>query len=448
MNSTLGEIMKLSLERLHKLLWVVFALMCLVSVYYHKQIYTDGAIWFISVVNHHQLAIDPPYVRYSSALIQLPTLLWSYLHGGHTSALYIFCFSYLVYPFLALWGMRSWLRKNDRLDLMAPLVQSFLLTIVPTWTFTNGVAPEAIVLSWFLLLYVWVTVQPKAWLVLLLGAFLLFSYESGFVYYLAAGWILARRKQLTFKMALVLGVLTAAQLSNLWWNILPANAHAHFRGSFWQSFNNLAFVLVLAFMLHSVLTTFKNTRLRFATTIVFGICCLWVGYSYGQESYENLWAMTYFSRVWCVPLSGLLFMLAFELQNKRDPLGIKLQGIALLLVFIPVLVLEGLFIHNSRQMKNKITSLTQTYDGCVSLDFNKHPPLYASSLRPNWTLPFISLALNVENIKTVLYHREGQGVHMGCNYESGGLRIFDYYKGGRFEIYLDGHLNLNKFRKD
>ena len=100
---------------------------------------------------------------------------------------------------------------------------------------------------------------------------------------------------------------------------------------------------------------------------------------------------------------------------------------------------------NSRQLKEKFTGLLESYTGCVHLDFSQQPPLQKTSLQPQWTLPYISLALNPEPIKTIFFHQPGPEVTKGCTYQPGGLRIIDYPSGIKNEIYLEGFLDLRSF---
>ena len=117
-----------------KILVSLLFLIGLAAAFYNKQIFQDAAVWFFRIANTKYFAYDVPHRRYSGMIVQIPTVIWSHLNDNMRLGGLVFNFSYFAFPFLALLGLKGPIRTHKP-DLIYPVLQSFLLTVVPSWGF-------------------------------------------------------------------------------------------------------------------------------------------------------------------------------------------------------------------------------------------------------------------------------------------------------------------------
>lgn len=393
----LGKVRVMKKENLSRLCFLFVLILLvgnIVSIFNYKQMYNHGASWLFRIIVEEKWTYDDPYYRFSSFIPQTPAVLAAKFSNSLSLIVWLYNLGYLLYPFVALGVIYCWLKKYQRIDLIYPLILSLFLCIVPTWAFSNAIVGEAVVIFWFIYTYIMVSEKPKWQWLMLLGAVLLFSYEVGMIFYALASYLLWREKKLTRAHILVFASLTSLQLLNLFIRVLPHESATLYSQSFQLSLRSVAFYVSSFTVVVLILAIINNKWLRAALLGIEIVVVTFLTHRLFQVSMSQIWTETFTNRTWVIPMSFLTIWAGYEFLKSQRYLVNRFNLVALMVLFVPSIVLECKLGIDSYYLKNTITSLVEQHKGCYVMSLEEQNEAFTQTYSPKWGMPYISIIMN------------------------------------------------------
>lgn len=382
---------------------LILFFICLIASFNYKQLQWHGSAWAFEIAKGGQWILDLPFSRFSSMIPQTPAVLGSRLGTSVQFNYWLFCLGYFIYPFLSLGGIYYYLRKHNKTELIFPLILTMFLTIVPTWSFSSSIAPEAIVIYWFIYCYVLTEEAPKVRTLTYLNILLLFSYETGLIFYLLTVYLLWREKKLT-KQHLILSVtFITLQLLNLFFVIIPANGHKFYKYAKPTDFANIFIYSTVVYILTGLMVSARKKLIQVSGIL---LCLAFVGYGL-FELYEMpvkfVWMQSHMNRIWVIPAAFMILCAFYEYWRKSDYKIPAFQLLLILVLAFPGTLLEAkLGVDNARFAK-LIEGEIRKYDACHIYSIQEIKELTDFPVS-TWDLPYLSLVYNRSSkIKTLLF---------------------------------------------
>lgn len=430
--------------KLQVFLLLIVLLASAMSAFYLKQLFNDGSFWAFDVVNELRWHIEHQYYRYFTLVLQSPAVMAIKLSGSVKASLILFCLGYALYPFISLLIIWSIYRDSEKREFIFILLATFFITIIPNWAFAVSIVNESVALSWLLLGYVVLSKRPSPFLTFLLTACLFFTYESNFLIYSLAGYLLYREKKLTPAHLFILIAASLAQIHHLIVDLIPNNAHQHFktslpiaiRGEFFLFAVGVSVVLALAWLQKIP----RKFLLLFTGVMVITVI--------SRVLYQNpgaLWGMSYFNRTWAIPAAVGIIFLGYEYLRKNNFRFEREMALALLISYLPALLLEARLDIAQRAYYLKLKSDLVGRPGCQVFSFSDWGRFLDGTYAPTWSLPYQSALFNEERrVKSIRFtemydHKKKVFIpNRLCENIEGEYRVTDEYATYRIRpLYLN-----------
>jgi hypothetical protein len=383
----------------------VICIFCLslFSTFYFRQLYNDGANWAFLGLNQGSYHIDMPYWRFTTITNQIFFLLSMWAKASLPTSVWLFCLGYMIYPFIGIGLCTFFFRHSPNKKYLLIPVIVFFMCIVPSWTFSVSVVNEAVILGLINICYILSREKPKTWIILILGVLLNFSYEMGALFYPTMVYLLWREKKLNKVLLTGFILMTALQAYNLLIRLIPINAHSHVGHSFVESLNGIYFYLPLLLLFLLFDFGHKKWVRSLALTLIATFVYLILTYLYTQPSHY-FWEYSYMNRVWTIPFSCLLCLLAYEFFKTRTQEPSQLVLAALALFFLPAIYLEWRVVNDSVRIAAQFKSVIANNQGCVVWNREEWIKFEKDSSIPVWVAPHMSLLFSQSfKPKTILF---------------------------------------------
>lgn len=432
-----------------KILFSLFFILAFVSTLFFKQLYNDGAYWAFDILNDQNWHREWQFFRLSTLLLQTPAVLLSRIIRNSFFTTWLFCLGYALYPFFTLIFLCK--LSKEKMSLLAVFFFSFLICIIPNWSFAVSVTNESICLSWILFFSILIFDKYKI-LFILSSVALLFSYEVGFIFYPLAAYLLYREKKLNFSSVIFLGLLTILQLINLKYRIIPGNNHVHFKNSFFVSFQNPYFysgiISIVFFSIASFIKDKKTIKYFWILSIPFFILML-VYAMYVNESY--LRHISNSNRVWAIPLSFICMLGSYEILKRQN---YKLNFLQIMIISFSGISMLSFEIHEligQIGLERRISQIIEARSGCYVLTEEEFSLLKGDSFIPTWSLSYYSVLLNKTiNPGTVFSTTQFDSHHNEiknnfCQLKDGALVLNNGW--GNSYMHTDRNINFDKIFK-
>ena len=394
---------KSSLQKIYILILGMIFVVAFGSTFYFKQLYNDGAFWAYRVLSSGLWHTDQPYQRYTTKILQTPSVLAVNLGGGVYLATWLFCLGYMIYPFLMLGGFslsKSGPRKWGVITLFTIV---FLLAIVPNWTFSVSVANEAIVFSWPLIFYVVICEKPKVFWLLLLSLPNRFSYEAGFLFYIVALYLLYRERKLNLASLVILSGSFLSLIYHLKFRLVDTNSHVHFFPSLRECLYSPYAYLTIVF-LGIFIEFFKSKYLRLVCYAILAMAFLFLIYVIGQHTKSQFWSYSYFNRVWSIPAAASLIVVGYEYLKRKNWTFSKSALVLFIIVGLFELYFEGMIFHSQKEIATNISGLVKKNDGCVVLSADDWNKFQSDTYIPVWSFSMVSILYGGEyHPRTIIF---------------------------------------------
>lgn len=406
----------------------------LIAALNFKQLYNDGAHWALNIINNSSWHAEEAYYRLFTLILQTPAVLSTNLTDQIWIPTTLFCLGYFLYPFIIMTAIFLKYRKNPKFDYFYICAITFFLSIIPNWAFGVSIVNESIALSWLLLFYILATEKPKEIYILLFSLLLCFTYETAIAYLWLAAYILFREKKLNIKHVLIFLVLTALQIWNVLVNILPKDAHKHFKTSLPESIKSPLFwlatgaALILICMIPKTNKVVKGFFLILTSAFtIFVMTHIW------DYAPANFLGFSYYNRVWAIPTSGLILFAGYELIKSNQYQLSKTSLIAMLIICIPGIFYE--FNINQLQvgLNKRMKQLVKDKPGCHILTKPEWENLLAGSFVPTWSFVQMSMLYNqsihlTSVLNTIIYDDYGQVIpNQQCTPQKNSIWVTDQY---------------------
>ena len=366
----------------------------LVSTFFYKQLYNDGALWAFNILNNGFWHVENNYHRYSTLLLQAPAVISSQFPEQSAFTTWLFCFGYFVYPFISLILCWKLIQKTGREEIISLLYLTLFMVIVPNWAFAVSIVNESIVLFWFLFCYIITRKQPHPAILTLFAVPLLFSYESGAIFFALAIFLLYREKKLTISHFLILTTFILLQAYNLFTNIIPENAHKHFKTSLPYAIQSPFLLFLIPFFLIATMQMLRKknlTQISIPISILFSVI---VVYLISVTNIGLLWGQAYFDRTWAVPVSFIIFLIGYEIMRSLNFKINITMSIFILSVSFSSLYLEFALDKNQIHLTERLQKMLHDNPGCKILNEEEWQNFLKGSYVAVWSFPHMSLLHN------------------------------------------------------
>jgi hypothetical protein len=332
-------------------------------------------------------------MRYFTLVLQTPAVLAMRLLSSVPLSVTLFCLGYFIYPFIVLGIIWPSFKKSQKEVFFYFLVLTLFISIIPNWTFGVSIVNESVALGWLLISYVLLCNSPKPIALWILSLLLFFTYESAVGFFFLAIYVLFREKKLRLSYIIPFTLLTAIQVYNFIFNLIPYNAHQHFKTSLPMALSGKFFQFALAVAALMALAWTRKVP-TIALLILAGLMSGYMLYYVEISSLNHLLGMSYFDRVWAVPSSlGLLF-LGYELCKRYNYSLPPVQILSFLILFLPALFLEAKINFGQILFHSRLKEVLAASPGCNVFSQNQWNEFLRGTYVATWSFPHMSILYN------------------------------------------------------
>lgn len=413
---------------------LTFFLSGLIGALHFKQLYNDGAYWALNIVNNSFWHVEGDYFRYITLILQLPAVLSTKIPLALPVTVSLFCLGYFLYPFITLISL-SYVHKNEtKASYLTLCLLSFILCIVPNWAFGVSIVNESIVVAWILLSYVVIKDNPKVSVIGILSVFLFFSYETAIIFLWLAAYFLYRERKLKIQHISIFLILTLFQFYNVYKNIIPKDAHKHFKTSFPYMFESPLFYLAVGTSILLMVMTILKKKIVDYGVLAIGIT-LTIFILFHLEKYlpGDYWGFSYFNRVWAIPSSALLLFCGYEFLRRQNFHLRPLHYALMVILTIPGFFFEMNLNRQQSQLHERVQQMIKEKPGCHILSKEEWDKILNGSFVTTWSFAHHSILTNESYkissiLNPIIYDLEGQEIkNHQCSPLNNQIRIKDPY---------------------
>ena len=390
--------MRISLNRILKTL-ILFCLTVVfisnfTTVFTFKNLFADGAYWLFDIINLKHFHFEYPHIRLTTLLLQAPSVLLSKYSEDVSLIIWIFCFTYFIYPFLFFGLGKISILKNHTSDLLYWFIGIFIICIIPNWSFAVGIVNESIIISMILFSYIVFKKSPNSLMLCLLSVLIFFGYELGIIFYLTSLYFLYRENKLNLKTATPFIIAFCLHLSVLFLKVLPEDGHVNYLQSIENGIKSWRLISALVFILAIILSDLKNRFLKLIPFVLIFLLYITYFYKLPWTSYINLSWSPFLDRIWAIPVSAIIQIVIYEIYRKNNYTIKNISLLTILLFLIPNIVSECIFNYQQINYSKNLDNFLENKIGCYVLTEEDIAKLRNSSFSPfdtDWDFPHLSV---------------------------------------------------------
>lgn len=429
-------------------LLLIFIIISLISSLFYIQLYGDGGYWAFDILNNGFWHVEHQFFRYSTLVIQTPAVLFSNIFHNSLLTISVFCISYGMFPILTLLFLYKRLREKN---IFYVYLMIFFTCIIPSWVFAVSVSNESICI--FMLLTYYLGLERKRIVpILLLCIILLFSYESGFLFFILLAIIELFKTKKSYVLISFLSLCFIILLSFLFFKIVPSNAHVHFNESIINAFRNPYFYYGVI-SIFTIAGTFVLSKRKMSSFIYifFSLLSLYMVFYVYKSGTNILLGNTYDNRIWGIPLACLVYIVGYYLFIIKKYVVNYRQFFILILIVTSYLAFQTKLTFKHVQFYNRMRTLVTEHPGCYVLSEEQMKWLQSDYFVPTWSLGFISLIYNKSMKPTAMFtslqYDHGHNIipNNFCELKNDHFEVIDNW--ATYRIPTNGYINLDIFKK-